>query len=61
MYAEQADHKAMQSLLDNQMVIENKNILLQPIFRDLKAQIRHMTFTPEFELVSDYVKKRTMI
>ena len=51
----------MQAVLDNQEAIENKNLLLQPLFRDLKAQIRHMTHTPEFELISDYVKKRTMI
>jgi hypothetical protein len=58
MYSDQADHQAMQSLLDNQQTIEQKNQLLQPLFRDIKAHIRHMTHTPEFEICREYVQKR---
>jgi uncharacterized protein YjbK len=43
MYAEQGDHKAMQGVLDNQTAIEKKNLLLQPLFRDIKSQISHMS------------------
>ena len=32
--------------------------MLQPIFRDLKSQIRHMSFNPEFELMREYIAKR---
>jgi len=42
-------------------VIEKKNKLLQPIFRDIKSQIRHMSFTPEYEIFRDYVTKRRQI
>lgn len=61
MYAEQGNDKAMQDLLDNQNVIAQKNKLLQPIFRDIKANIRHMTHTPEFELMREYVEKRNIL
>lgn len=37
MYADQGDHKAMQAVLDNESIIEKKNLLLQPIFRDIKS------------------------
>jgi len=47
-YAEQGDHEAMQRLLDKEDVMEKKNVLLQPVFRDLKSAIRHMTYTEEF-------------
>ena len=61
MFAEMGDHEAMQAVLDNQLVIEKKNKLLQPIFRDIKSQIRHMSFTPEYEIFRDYVTKRRQI
>jgi hypothetical protein len=48
----------MKKILDNQQVIDQKNALLQPIFRDLKSKIRHMTFSPEFELMREYLMKR---
>lgn len=51
----------MQSVLDNQLVLEKKNRLLQPIFRDLKSQIRHMSYTPEYELMRDYLNQRRQI
>lgn len=51
MYADQGDYKSMQKVLDNQAVLARKNMLLQPLFRDLKSQIRHMSHTPEFALV----------
>lgn len=47
MYAEQGDHEAMQKLLDNEEIIEKKNQFLQPIYRDIKATISHMTNTNE--------------
>jgi hypothetical protein len=37
MFADQADHKKMQQILDNEEIIDQKNVLLQPIFRDLKS------------------------
>jgi tyrosyl-tRNA synthetase len=37
MYADMGDHKRMQQVLDNKKVMERKNLLLQPIFRDLKS------------------------
>ena len=42
MFAEMGDYESMQAVLDNQLVIEKKNLLLQPIFRDIKSQIRHI-------------------
>ena len=60
-YAELGDHTAMQSVLDNQLVLEKKNRLLQPIFRDLKSQIRHMSYTPEYEVMRDYLTQRRQI
>lgn len=61
LFAEQGNMEAMQNLLDNQGIIEKKNVLLQPIFRDLKSQIRHMTFTPEFQLIREYMQKKRLI
>lgn len=55
MYAEQGDHAAMQAVLDNQNSIDKKNVLLQPMFRELKAQIRHMSFSPEQEVIKEYL------
>ena len=59
--AEVGDTKGMQALLDNQDLIEKKNQMLQPIFRDIKSLIRHMTHTPEYELMQDYIYKRDQI
>jgi hypothetical protein len=61
MYSEQADHKAMQDILDNTEVIDQKNTMLQPLFRDIKAHIRHMTHTPEFELMREYIQKKKLV
>ena len=55
---EQGKDKEMQSLLDNQQQIDRKNKLLQPIFREIKGLIRHMSFNPEFELMREYISKR---
>ena len=55
---EQGKDKEMQAVLDNQQQIDRKNKLLQPIFRDLKGLIRHMSFNPEFELMREYITKR---
>ena len=51
----------MQAVLDNQLIIEKKNAYLQPVFRDLKSMIRHMSYTPEYVLLRDYVYKRKQI
>ena len=48
----------MQAVLDNQTIMDKKNVLLQPIFRDIKSQIRHMTHTPEYQLMSEYITRR---
>jgi len=48
MYADQGDLKNMQKVLDNKSIMDRKNQLLQPLFRDLKSQIRHMSYTAEF-------------
>ena len=61
MFAEMGNLDAMQEVLDNQLILEKKNELLQPIFRDLKSQIRHMSFTPEYEIMRDYVAKHKQI
>ena len=61
MYAEQGDHKAMQQVLDNQGAMDKKNQLLQPLFRDIKTQIRHMSYTPELEVVREYLSNRTLL
>jgi hypothetical protein len=44
-YAEQGDHESMQKLLDKEEVIEQKNAILQPLFRDIKSAIKFMTYT----------------
>jgi hypothetical protein len=51
----------MQKLLDKEDVMEKKNVLLQPIFRDLKSAIRHMTYTDEFKIIKEYLDNRTTI
>lgn len=60
-YAEQGDHESMQKLLDKEDVIEKKNLLLQPLFRDLKSAIRHMTHTEEYKLIREYLDNRTLL
>ena len=61
LYAEQGDYEAMQDVLDNKGIMARKNLLLQPLFRDLKSQIRHMTYTPEFALLQEYVTARNKV
>ena len=51
----------MQKLLDKEEVIEKKNVLLQPIFRDFKSCIKHMTYTDEYKLLQEYLDNRTLI
>ena len=50
-YAEQGDNEAMQKILDKEHVISRKNSFLQPLYRDLKSTIKHMTYTEEFKLL----------
>lgn len=49
----------MQKLLDSEEVISRKNNFLQPLYRDLKTTIKHMTFTPEFKILREYLRDRT--
>lgn len=51
----------MQKLLDKEDIMEKKNLLLQPIFRDLKSMIKHMTFTEEYKIIKEYIDARNMI
>ena len=57
-HAEQGDYEAMQKLLDKEEVMTKKNSLLQPIYRDIKVTIKHMTYTPEYKLMREYIKNR---
>ena len=60
-YAEQGDHESMQRLLDKEDVMEKKNALLQPLFRDLKSAIRHMTYTEEYKTIKEYLDNRALL
>lgn len=60
-YAEQADHEAMQGVLDSKESILSKNEFLQPIFRDIKATIKHMTHTEEYKLLREYSRNRHLV
>lgn len=60
-YAEQGDHESMQKLLDKEDVMEKKNVLLQPIFRDIKSAIRFMTNTEEYKLIKEYIDNRNTL
>jgi len=51
----------MQKLLDKEDIMEKKNLLLQPIFRDLKSMIKHMTYTDEFKLMKEFMDGRNQI
>ncbi len=51
----------MQKLLDKEDVMEKKNVLLQPMFRDLKSIIRHMSYTDEYKIVREYLDNRTLL
>ncbi len=51
----------MQKILDKEDVMEKKNVLLQPMFRDLKSAIRHMTYTEEYKLIKEYLDNRTIM
>lgn len=57
-YAEQGDNEAMQSILDKDESMQKKNSFLQPLFRDIKTKIRHMTYTPEYKIMREYIKTR---
>lgn len=60
-FAEQGDHESMQKLLDKEDIMEKKNLLLQPIFRDLKSMISHMSSTEESRLLREYVEARNQL
>lgn len=60
-FAEQGDHESMQKILDKEDVMEKKNLLLQPLFRDLKSIIKHMTYTEEYKILKEYIDNRSLI
>jgi len=60
-HAEQGDHEAMQKLLDKEDVMAKKNSMLQPLYRDLKTTIKHMTYTSEYKVMRQYVRNRALI
>ena len=57
-YAEQGDNEAMQKVLDKEEVITKKNDFLQPLYRDIKTAVKHMTYTPTFKLMREYLRNR---
>jgi hypothetical protein len=57
-FAERGDHEAMQNLLDNKEIMKKKNSFLQPLYRDIKTTIKHMTHTDEYILMREYVRNR---
>ena len=57
-YAEQGDNEAMQKLLDKEDVMQKKNSFLQPLYRDLKSAIKHMTYSEEYKIMREYLMNR---
>jgi uncharacterized protein YutE (UPF0331/DUF86 family) len=41
--------------------MEKKNLMLQPLFRDLKSMIKHMSMTEEYKMLKEYVDCRNLI
>jgi len=60
-YSEQADDTALQKLLDNTDISEKKNALLVPIYRQIKAQVRQMSYTDEYKLLKEYADAKARI
>lgn len=60
-HAEQGDHDAMQKILDKNDSISKKNSFLQPLYRDLKTTIKHMSFSEEYKLMRQYLRNRALI
>lgn len=60
-YAEQADYESVQKVLDSKDVIKAKNVLLQPIYRELKNCIRHMDSDSDQRLLKEYYDNRQLI
>ena len=42
-------------------MMKKKNEFLQPIYRELKSIIRHMTYTEEYKLMREYTYNRQLI
>lgn len=51
----------MQKILDKEDVMEKKNLMLQPIFRDLKSCIKHMTYTEEYKILKEFFDMRMQL
>ena len=51
----------MQGILDSKEVIKKKNEILQPLYRQLKSTIRHMTHSEEYKLLREYTRNRQLI
>lgn len=60
-YAEQADYEAVQKVLDSKDALKNKNVLLQPIYRQLKQCIRQMDNDSDQRLLREYYDNRSLI
>lgn len=60
-HAEQGDHDAMQKILDKNDSISKKNSFLQPLYRDLKTTVKHMSFSEEYKLMRQYLRNRALI
>lgn len=51
----------MQKILDKESTMDKKNVFLQPLFRDLKSMIKHMTYTEEYKLMAEYIANRNLV
>lgn len=51
----------MQRILDKEDIMEKKNLMLQPVYRDLKSMIKHMTYTEEYRLMKDFYDNRLQL
>jgi hypothetical protein len=51
----------MQKILDKDDSIAKKNSFLQPLYRDLKTTIKHMSFSEEYKLMRQYIRNRALI
>ena len=60
-YAEQADYEAVQKVLDSKDALKSKNMLLQPIYRQLKTCIRRMNDDSDQKILREYYDNRLLI
>jgi hypothetical protein len=58
---ERGKYEELEKVLQNKDESETKNVLLQPIYRELKSLIRLMTYSEEAKMYLDYVALRDKI